>query len=124
MTAKEKKQLIREIADIQNTPIPERWRKARDFALKTNPVLAKEHEVHLKEVETLREQQDRDDARSADGRLKFSFSIPVTMQLVIQQFDPNFMHWDKRAYKTKRGSNKEARRITKVFPEYRIARKG
>lgn len=124
MTAKEKKQLIRDIADIQQTPIPERWRKARDLAIKINPLLAKEHEIHLKEVMTLREQQDRDDASSADGRLRFSVSVPISMMEVIRQFDPKFMSWDKRSYKDVKDSNKEARRLMKVFPEYKIPRTG
>ena len=111
---------IKEIARIQGLKGAKQWKAAQQFALDINPSLAKEHEQHLRELEELREELNNPSARSASGNIRFSLSIPVTIMTVIQRFDPEFMQWDKRKFKTADGSNQMARKLMKVFPEYRI----
>jgi len=123
----EKEKQLAEIQRILNLKGPEQWKAAQEFALNNNPSLAAEHQIHLKELETVREEQDRDDARSADGSLRFDLSMPATIFAAIRAFDPAFMMFDKRdktRYKTKRSTNAEARKLMKVFPEYKIPRNG
>ena len=111
---------IKEIARIQGLKGENQWKAAQKFALDVNPQLAKEHEQHLRELEELREERNNPSARSADGKLRFDLSIPVTIMTVIRKFDPEFMNWDKRKFSTADGSNSMARKLMKVFPEYKI----
>lgn len=118
---------IKRIAAIQNMKPPKQWLAAKEFALDVNPELRAEHAVHMKELETLREEQDNDEARSAGGTLRFTLSMPMTILAAIRAFDPNFMMYDKRdksKYKTKRSTNAESRKLMRLFPEYKIPRKG
>lgn len=122
-----KQQRLDKIAKIQRMKPPEQWVAARDFALEVNPALQKEHLIHLQELEQVREEQERDDASSAGGTLRLDVSIPTTIFLAIRQFDPDFLMYDKRdksKYKTKRSTNREVRKLMKIFPEYKIPRKG
>lgn len=122
-----KQKRLKQIASIQNMKGARQWKAAKEFALEVNPELRAENAIHMKELETLREEQDNDEARSAGGTLRFAVSIPATIVNVIRQFDPNFLIYDKHdksKYKTKRSSNREARVLMKVFPEYKIPRKG
>lgn len=104
---------------------PAQWRAIRDFVLDTNPLIAKEHEIFLIEIETVREMQRRADARSAGGTLKFSLSFPESIVSAIRQFDPNFLIYDKQdktKYKRKDSTNREVKVLMKAFPEYVIPR--
>lgn len=115
---------IKEIARIQGLKGAAQWKAAQKFALDVNPSLADEHTQHLRELEELREQMQNPTARSKSGKLRFSLSIPETIISVIQKFDPQFMVFDKRKYGTPDGSNREARKLMRVFPEYKIPTEG
>ena len=118
---------LKQVGKILNMKGAAQWKAAKEFALETNPALRAEHAQHMVELETIRESQDRDDASSADGTIKFALSIPSSIVTVIRSFDPEFMFYDKHdktKYATKRSSNREARMLMRVFPEYKIPRKG
>lgn len=112
-----------EIKRILRLPKADRWREARDFTLKVNPVLRREDELFQRQIAVIREQQNNDYATSDGGTLRYALSIPTSMVEAIRQFDPEFLSPDKRAYKNKNGSNRVARKLMRIFPEYRIPRK-
>ena len=114
-----KEQFLQEIERIEGLPEAERWHEIKTLLLAVNPELKPLDDHFVAQLEDDRNEQDNDFGASKERSLRMLIDVPRYLYDALIIADPEF----EQQVKNKEGSKQLWRKMAKVFPEYKIARK-
>lgn len=116
-TPKQLEQLGAVLAEPDAT---KRWRLIADFAREANPHVKKEQDIQSKACKEIREAKLYRSSRKK-GQIRFTVSIPPLTYEAMVAVDPELIHLNKEDYYSPSATNKQAKDLARVFPEYRVS---
>lgn len=121
LTQEQKKQLVEAVEKIEGLPESQRWREYKNLLLKINPKLRPIDEKFIRDLNEDRRAQFNDFGSDKAMSIRRLLEMPRYIYDTLTIADPEL---NRKITSSVKGESKAAwRKLARVFPEYRIARK-